>query len=83
MRAGRWGFVEKVEAGVARAAYANSIVAVSKPGVLTDWNTDVDPWVKTSDQYDAQIEAVLQLTGAESGVAEIVPDGSIYSVQRG
>ena len=53
------------------------------PQVVIDWKSDVDPSAETLRHYRAQVQAYLDMTGAERGLIVCVTPGTVISVTRG
>ena len=52
------------------------------PQVVIDWKSDVDPSAETLRHYRAQVQAYLDMTGAERGLIVCVTPGTVISVTR-
>ncbi len=52
------------------------------PEAVIDWKSDVDPSPETLEHYRAQIDAYLEVTGAERGLVVLVTNGLVVSVNR-
>ena len=63
-------------------ADALSLTPEGNPLVVIDWKSDVAPDAKTLDHYRCQVQAYLEITGAERGLIVLMTSGQIISVAR-
>ena len=52
------------------------------PQVVIDWKSDVEWAPETIQQYRAQLQAYLDMTGVERGLLVAVTTGQVFTVQR-
>ena len=72
--------VEGGEQATFGIADATSFDGDSKPSVVIDWKSDVQPTAATIDHYRAQVRAYLDMTGTERGLIVMVTSGQTIEV---
>lgn len=68
-----------VETATAGIADALTLTAEGRPAVV-DWKSDVTPAPGTFDHYRAQVQAYLDMTGAERGLIVLMTSGTVIPV---
>ena len=61
-------------------ADALALTPEGNPLVVVDWKSDVAPDAKTLDHYRCQVQAYLEITGAERGLIALMTSGQIIPV---
>jgi hypothetical protein len=72
--------VEGGEHATVGIADAISFDGESKPSVVIDWKSDVQPTAATIEHYRAQVRAYLDMTGTERGLIVMVTSGQTIEV---
>lgn len=69
-----------VETATVGIADALTLTAESRPAIVVDWKSDVAPPSGTLDHYRAQVQAYLDMTGAERGLIVLMTSGMVIPV---
>ena len=72
--------VDGEEIATAGIADALTLTPESRPAVVVDWKSDVNPDPQTIDHYRAQVRAYLDMTGAERGMIVLMTAGAVITV---
>jgi ATP-dependent exoDNAse (exonuclease V) beta subunit len=60
---------------------ALTLTSDGRPAAVVDWKSDVSPEPETLDHYRSQVQAYLDMTGAERGLIVLMTSGTIIAVQ--
>ncbi|EQD57952.1 UvrD/REP helicase, partial [mine drainage metagenome] len=73
--------VDGAETATVGVADALTLTTEGHPAVVVDWKSDVSPNPQTLDHYRVQVQAYIDMTGAERGLIVLMTPGVVIPVQ--
>lgn len=68
---------EMVTTGIVDAL---TLTTEGRPAIVVDWKSDVNPDPQTIDHYCTQVQAYVEMVGAERGLIVLMTSGTVISV---